>query len=181
VRSSRVAGFGLVASLVFASVALGACSDHSISDCIGGSEAFVGTLVARHGNDATFRVESSRLNAADHSPPAERVGGRVLVHYAGDTGQFLRVGKRYRVNAWPGKSGFESEVHLAGQACTDYTRYADGTAVDTSIWARSWQRNTRDLLIVAVVILALGGLVAIRIRDARRNRRIGRVERAPSE
>ena len=154
---------------------LSGCSSDEIVDCIGGGNTFVATLVARHGDSATFQVESKRSEVgSSHSRPVVRVGSRVTVHFLDDTGQFLVVGKHYSVNAWPRTSGFESDIHQAGKDCTDYTRYADGSAIDTSIWARSWQRNARDFVVVAVIVLLIVGLIVFGIVDARRRRGIGR-------
>jgi hypothetical protein len=61
------------------------------------------------------------------------------------------------VSAWPYNKIFESDVHQAGHACSHFTGQADGSAIGKSIWARFWQRNARDFVVVAVAVLLWSG------------------------
>jgi hypothetical protein len=102
-----------------------------------------GPLVERHGAVATYVIDTLwRSQGGFEQPPELAVGQRVDVRYDHGRAQFLRVGDRYQVKLWwDSDAGFTSGVHMAEDACSTGTVYADGSSIDTSLWSRSWVRN----------------------------------------
>jgi hypothetical protein len=178
-RVSRLLG---LLSAVGACVIVSGCSGRSIIDCAGEAGPFIGTVVARHGDDVTFRVESIPSNAADslsqmsrdQGTPVVSVGRNLPVHYGDRTGEFVHVGTRYSVRVFTVDKRLWSEVHKAGVGCSDYTRHADGSSINTSLWTRSRVRGSVLVFALVVLITATLVLMAFATRNGRRRRRIQR-------
>ena len=141
------------------------------------ADVIVGTTVTRRGSTVTFAVASVRRNPdADTNPgfggPRLRTGEQIAVRYDQGSAQYLRIGSRYRAYLWWASGSFWSEVHTANHACSGGTVYTNGAAIDTSLWSRSWVRNTTFVFVLIVAILLAGaGTWAYRRRQRRRARR----------
>jgi hypothetical protein len=159
-RAARIANFiGLVAA-VAASFALGSAPRPAMAlSCVPSAGIVTGRLVVLDGTNATFVVESAQPGSRDAPPPS--AGSRITIRYGGDA-QFLRVGTRYRAQLLSLGNGFGSYVHSS--ECTSGTVYADGSRIDTSLWARS---SVRRIAMVFVALFA-AGLVAVVLTLRRR-------------
>ena len=148
------------------------CEDRSALRCDYAAYAYTvkGPLLERHGSVATYVIDTLwRTQGGFQQPPELAVGQRVDVHYQRERAQFLRVGLRYQVRLWwQPDSGFFSDVHVADEACSTGTTYAGGSAIDTSLWSRSWVRNG---VYVAGAVLLLIVIVVMTHRLTRRRRR----------
>ena len=136
----------------------------------------IGTLTERRGNHVEFLVESIRATTGSRpaGAPALTVGNHVKVHYGDTTAQFLHVGLRYSVTLWWLKAEFWSDIHRADLPCSMGTVHADGSSINTSLWARSRVRE-----FVYVLVACAAGLVAVvatrHTRRIQRRRRRARV------
>ena len=172
----RLAAF----ALVLTPLAVAGCGPGRV-DCslAPRADVIVGTAVARRGSTVTFVVASVRRNpdavtTSGFGGPRLRTGERIAVRYDQGSAQFLRIGSRYQVYLWWASGSFWSEVHTANHACSGGTVYANGAAIDTSLWSRSWVRNTTFVFALIVAIgLAVAAAWAFRRGRRRRARRHG--------
>ena len=91
------------------------------------------------------------------------------MHYDEGGAGFLRVGRRYQVMAWWLSDHLFSGVHTANPVCSGGTVYADGSAIDTSLWRRA---AIRTLVYASSVIVLAGAASLILFRRARSKRRV---------
>jgi hypothetical protein len=164
-------GFG-AAGLFLAMTFVAACSGDVACSQASPRYTIVGKLIARHGSTATFSVESVEPPVSPPPPgvvaPAVVRGQKLDVGYPSDHADFLRVGKRYRVELFGGRPGpFQSDVHTADVACSRGTVYADGREIDTSLRSRSLVRHLVEgaaLLFLVIVPVTTGLVVRARSR-----------------
>src|ERR1700681_902108 len=109
------------------------------------ADTITGQLVARHGAEATFIIdsvvpESPLLSGArGYVPPVLAIGQHVTVRYDDNEARFLHVGSRYRARLW-WTGEFTSGVHTAHIMCSTGTVYANGSAINPSWW-QHWNRT----------------------------------------
>jgi hypothetical protein len=175
VRSRAAIGWCVCAAT--AALTLTACGESEAKcDYAPTAGDLIGTLTERDGSHAEFMVESIRASSTPRpaGAPALVVGTHVRVHYDGSTSQFLHVGSRYSVTLWWLKAEFWSDIHRADAECSAGTVYADGSSINTSLWARSRVRE-----VVYVFAACVAGLVAVvatrHTRRVQRRRRRARV------
>jgi hypothetical protein len=167
----RIRSTAAVVLVLFAATAfLASCSNSGrvICDYAQDAGTFVGPLVRLRGANATFFVEQVKPNSSPAASALPRQPSRrlVVVRYEQKEQQYLHVGRRYSVRVWA-INGFFSSVHVAGHKCSGGTVYANGSAIDTSVWSRPRTRHL-ILVLVSVVLLVLGG--AALFARARRRR-----------
>ena len=135
-----------------------------------GEVAIVGRLSSLHDATATFRVESSSVS--EYRPagtPLPAPGSNIAVAFSGGD-EFLRVGESYAVPLWWDRGHFVSNVSTAEDICGVRTRYADGSAIETSLLSRPEVK--RLLLVIAVALFVTVGLPAIWLRQRRQKQRL---------
>jgi hypothetical protein len=155
-----VTGFAIAPWTVAAATS---CSDGN------GEVAIVGRLSSLRDATATFGVESSSASeyrSAD--TPLPKAGTNIAVAFSGGD-EFLRVGKSYAVPLWWDQGHFVSSVSTAEDICAVRTRYADGSAIETSLLSRPEVK--RLLLVVAIALFVTVGLPAIWLRQRHQQRR----------
>jgi hypothetical protein len=163
-----IAAFGL--SLMVAS-----CGE-SKSKCSSAQTAyrFIGTVLERGGNHADFVVNSIRPISSTPPPgmPLLTAGQHVKVHFDwdldGSTAQFLHVGSRYDATLWWQNDEFWSDIHTADRPCSGGTVHADGSSINTSLWARSRVREV--VYVFTPVAVALFATPCVRSVQRRRRR-----------
>jgi len=160
-----------------AASSVAACTGAIACSMVGPARQVVGLLLHHSDATATFRVESlGEPTQGYRDVPQLQVGGLVTVTYWDGTAQFLRNGDRYSVGLfWIDGATFESTVHTADKPCSFGTTYADGRAIDTSLWARPSFR--RGLIVVAAAVMVLSLFVLFVSRRRRRERGSAEVQR----
>jgi len=163
----------VVVGLVLGPITMASCTGHTYCDYAAPAATFTGPLTVIDRAIATFAVETS---TAISSVPASRhvpvVGTSVAVRYSDDEQHFLRVGRRYAVTVWWNDGTFSSGVHHRDAACSTGTTYADGSAINKSVWSRPWVRR----LLVGLVLLpvvAVGFLAWFTRRRSRAKPTVG--------
>jgi hypothetical protein len=158
----------VVAGLLFASTTISSCA-HSDCSKSGTSGTVVGTLTSVSGENATFTVQSWTPTpgvALETATPT--VGSDVVVRYSSTEIRFLHVGKHYSVLVYENGTGFDSGVHHADDNCSGGTIYANGKAIDTSLWSRTIVRRAIIGFVVFLVVLLV--FLAWVTRRSRRRR-----------
>ncbi len=134
-----------------------------------GDVAVIGRLLRLDDATATFSVEgSSRRERPYVKPPLPAPGTNLPVVFSGGD-EFLRVRQRYDVQLWWSENHFVSSVSTAEDICAVRTRYADGSAIETSLLSRPEVK--RLLLVVAIALFVTVGLPAIWLRQRHQQRR----------
>ena len=159
--------------LIVMSVASCAATPRVLCDYPATADMIVGRLLARRGVTATFEVTSVTPGASSpgsrSKPPAIVKGQRLTVRYYGSQAQYLRVGREYRVELWWLSNQFQPGVHVASDACSTGTTYADGSAINTSASTASPVRAIG----VGLLFVALVAVTTPLLRGRRRRRRRG--------
>ena len=160
-----------VVALVFA---MASCGQSGVKcSVIGDAYQFVGSVVSHHGNHAEFVIDSMLPTAGPRpiDAPVLAVGERVKVHYDGSTAQFLHVATGYDVGVFWLDNEYWSDIHTADRPCSGRTVYADGSSINTSLWARSMVREAVYVIALIVVgVVAVRGLRRRRFRERARAR-----------
>jgi hypothetical protein len=171
----RVRSILVAAILLLGCTTVTSCS-HAICDPAPTAATFVGRLATVRDDTATFAVETVATPDRTDAAPVGVVplaGKSVAVRYSDDEQRFLRVGRRYAVMVWLDEATFVSGVHHSDDPCSTGTTYADGSAINTSLWSRPIVRRVGTGFVL-LVVLALATLAWF-------TRRIHRRKRAPIE